>query len=412
MTRLPFKLPSTSHSVALASALAFGAQVLFALLMIRAFSPQDVGEFSVVSQIAFFWMTLSLAQAPLSLLANAQVAPHEALRKAWRESCQRAAWLAPLAVCAWWFSGLHQASTLVWMALLASCQMAWGLAQSFVLRTRSAEQQVTVRVVPPWVALLAAALAAWWDASAQSLIAAAGLGYAVGASWLWLAWREPAAGVALTASAATAPQQADPRSAGLRMAHTLGDALIATAVVVVWQRLYGAQEPGWLSALLRVFGFVPAVVHMAWAQVMLTPHGQADATRHLALRLGALASLVVLALGGVCTLAVQWGWLDTRWQGITADVWPLALWQGAACLFAAFSHRPFQTGRARAYSKACLGLVAIQACVLGLPWAGVALDAPEHLALYAGVSALGLGILAGWMRGLRDAPANHRSVQD
>ena len=54
MTRLPLQLPSTSHSVALASALAFGAQVLFALLMIRAFSPQDVGEFSVVSQIAFF----------------------------------------------------------------------------------------------------------------------------------------------------------------------------------------------------------------------------------------------------------------------------------------------------------------------------------------------------------------------
>ncbi len=60
----------TSQTVALASLLSFGTQVVFALLMLRWFTPQEVGEFSVISQIAFFWMTLALAQAPLSLLVN------------------------------------------------------------------------------------------------------------------------------------------------------------------------------------------------------------------------------------------------------------------------------------------------------------------------------------------------------
>jgi hypothetical protein len=49
--------------------LAFATQVAFALLMLRWFTPQEVGEFSVISQIGFFWMTLALAQAPLGLLA-------------------------------------------------------------------------------------------------------------------------------------------------------------------------------------------------------------------------------------------------------------------------------------------------------------------------------------------------------
>ncbi len=54
---------STSRVVALSSAVAFATQVAFALLMLRLFTPQEVGEFSVISQIGFFWMTLALAQA-------------------------------------------------------------------------------------------------------------------------------------------------------------------------------------------------------------------------------------------------------------------------------------------------------------------------------------------------------------
>ena len=141
------KLPSASRSVALASALAFGAQVLFALLMLKAFSPQAVGEFSVVSQIAFFWMTLSLAQTPLSLLANAHIEAHSALHQAWRESCRRALYLLPVAAVALGLSGLAIWPLLLVAGALALCQMAWGLAQSIVLRTLLAQQQWAVRVL-------------------------------------------------------------------------------------------------------------------------------------------------------------------------------------------------------------------------------------------------------------------------
>ena len=47
------KLPSASRSVALASALAFGAQVLFALLMLKAFSPQAVESFQSSAKSLF-----------------------------------------------------------------------------------------------------------------------------------------------------------------------------------------------------------------------------------------------------------------------------------------------------------------------------------------------------------------------
>ncbi len=70
----------TSQTVALASLLSFGTQVVFALLMLRWFTPQEVGEFSVISQIAFFWMTLALAQAPFSLLVNHNHAAHQEAR--------------------------------------------------------------------------------------------------------------------------------------------------------------------------------------------------------------------------------------------------------------------------------------------------------------------------------------------
>ncbi|UUZ69971.1 hypothetical protein LP416_12585 [Polaromonas sp. P2-4] len=48
------KLPRASGPIALASIVSLGAQVLFSLVMLRLFAPQAVGEFSVISQIAFF----------------------------------------------------------------------------------------------------------------------------------------------------------------------------------------------------------------------------------------------------------------------------------------------------------------------------------------------------------------------
>jgi hypothetical protein len=182
------------------------------------------------------------------------------------------------------------------------------------------------------------------------------------------------------------------------MAHTLVDALLATAIIVVWQRLYGAEETGWMSALLRVLGFLPAVVHIAWAQVALA-HGQHNKNPWW-LGLGAFAC--VIALGLSCAVALNLEWLNPRWGGVWPYIAPMVLWQGSACLSAAFSHRPFQTQSASAYSWACMALGLLQTMVLLAPM-GLAepIDAVQHMAAFALVSSLGLLVLTVWMAKLR-----------
>ncbi len=392
---------NTSRVVALSSMLAFATQVAFALLMLRLFTPQEVGEFSVISQIGFFWMTLALAQAPLGLLANQHLPAHIAAQLAWRASALRGVGLLPVAALAVWFSQLSMWPALLWALLLAFCQMGWMLAQSFTLRVGSAWQQAAVRVLPPVTAATTALTAALLGASigwnGPSLVLSALLGYAVGAAWLVPALRVYGANSS-NASPAASPQQSDPRSAKLRMAHTLVDALLATAIIVVWQRLYGAEETGWMSALLRVLGFLPAVVHMAWAQVALARGHQNKNPWWLGL--GAFAC--VIALGVSCAVALYLEWLDPRWSGVWPYIAPLALWQGSACLSAAFSHRPFQTQSTIAYSWACIVLGLLQATALLAPM-GFAqpIDAQQHMAAFAFVSSLGLLGLTVWMARLR-----------
>jgi hypothetical protein len=449
------KLPRASHTVALSSLVAFGTQIAFALLMLRLFTPQEVGEFSVLSQIGFFWMTLALAQTPLGLLANVHTPADQALRLAWRSSVRRGLLLLPFAALALWLSHLSQWPALLWVLLLAFFQMGNLLSQSYSLRAGSAWQQAAVRVLPPLTAALFALTTAWLTHVGTSqgtlsastnlldlpvLVIAAILGYAVGSAWLVPAICQTStqpsngaeksvakaqvhlAAASLQASDAPSPQQSDTRSATLRMAHTLADALLATALVVVWQRLYGAQETGWMTALLRVLGFVPAVVHMAWAQVVLAqgPHEKQDIEAHAsapsknllsttrqrhhkaAVWLGLSAFSAVVVLGGVCALALNWQWLDTRWDGVWAYIVPLVLWQGCACISAAFSHRPFQAHAAARYSWACMGLAMMQAVVLLLPL-GFAqpTDAAQHMLTFAMVSSLGLLGLTTWMARLR-----------
>jgi uncharacterized membrane protein YqaE (UPF0057 family) len=203
-----------------------------------------------------------------------------------------------------------------------------------------------------------------------------------------------------------AAEQGDTRSAALRMAHTLVDALLATAIVVVWQRLYGSEETGWMSALLRVLGFLPAVVHMAWAQVALA-QGAGTSSQHRSqvspwwLGIGAFACVMVL--GAVCAVALHMEWLDPKWQGVWSYIAPLVLWQGSACLSAAFSHRPFQTQAAQTYSWACMGLAGLQALVLLTPLIGgdQTVTAIEHMSAFGWVSGLGLLFLTLWMARLR-----------
>jgi hypothetical protein len=402
---------STSRVVALSSAVAFATQVAFALLMLRLFTPQEVGEFSVISQIGFFWMTLALAQAPLGMLANQHLPAHIAAQEAWLASALRGLVLLPIAALAVWFSQLSMWPALLWALLLAFCQMGWMLAQSLTLRAGSTWQQAAVRLLPPVTAAATALTTALMGTSlgwsGPTLVLSALLGYAVGATWLVPALRarnvqansgSSSAPFVAEASAAAIAHQSDPRSATLRMAHTLVDALLATAIIVVWQRLYGAEETGCMSALLRVLGFVPAVVHMAWAQVVLAKGHQNTSPWWLGLD----AFACVIVLGVSCAVALYQEWLDPRWSGVWPYIAPLVLWQGSACLSAAFSHRPFQTESASTYSWACIGLGALQAATLLIPM-GLAqpIDATQHMSAFALVSSLGLLSLTVWMSRLR-----------
>jgi uncharacterized membrane protein YqaE (UPF0057 family) len=187
------------------------------------------------------------------------------------------------------------------------------------------------------------------------------------------------------------------------MAHTLVDALLATAIIVVWQRLYGAEETGWMSALLRVLGFVPAVVHMAWAQVALAQGGhrrQAAWAKPGWLGLGAFACVALLGL--VCAAALHLGWLSPKWSGVWHYIAPLVVWQGCACWSAAFSHRPFQTQTAQKYSWVCMGLGALQILVLLAP---IVIRNPinpyEHITSFTLLSSAGLLGMTAWLARLR-----------
>ena len=408
---------STSRVVALSSALAFATQVAFALLMLRLFTPQEVGEFLVISQIGFFWMTLALAQAPLGMLANQHLPAHIAAQHAWRASALRGLALLPIAALTMWFSQLNPWPALLWALLLAFCQMAWMLAQSLTLRVGSAWQQAAVRVLPPFTAATSALTVGLVGASVgwsgPILVVSAILGYAVGAAWLVPALCTCDAHESVSSSTASKPeafaasntQQSDPRSATLRIAHTLVDALLATAIIVVWQRLYGAEETGWMSALLRVLGFLPAVVHMAWAQVVLAKGQRTDSRISVMASpwwLGLCAFACVIVLGLSCAVALYQEWLDPRWSGVWHYIAPLVLWNGSACMSAAFSHRPFQTESAGAYSWACMTLGALQATVLFMPM-GLAhsLGAEQHMAAFALVSCLGLLAQTVWLARLR-----------
>jgi hypothetical protein len=118
------------------------------------------------------------------------------------------------------------------------------------------------------------------------------------------------------------------------------------------------------------------------------------------LGLGAFACVIVLGLS--CALALYQEWLDPRWNGVWPYIAPLVLWQGSACLSAAFAHRPFQTQSANLYSWACVLLGLLQAISLLTPMVlAKPIDAAKHLSAFALVSSLGLLALTVWMARLR-----------
>jgi hypothetical protein len=74
------------------------------------------------------------------------------------------------------------------------------------------------------------------------------------------------------------------------------------------------------------------------------------------------------------------------------------LWQAAACLTAAFSHRPFEQGRAGVYSYAAISFDALQLLMVCGPLLfGLELSPIEHVWLLAGISTTGLLMLGLWL---------------
>jgi hypothetical protein len=178
------------------------------------------------------------------------------------------------------------------------------------------------------------------------------------------------------------------------MLHTLTDGLAATALALSWPAHYGVQEAGWLLALLRILSFIPALVHTAWAQVVLSSDTK---VRLRPIHVAYGASALVLGVGALVSAAVLWGWLDARWQGLLNFVWPLVAWQMAACFMAAFAHLPFQKGLAAMYSWLCVG---INAVFIALCLGGSAVfdfTASAHLGWISAFMVLSLGALVLWI---------------
>lgn len=378
----------TSLLMAGASLIALIAQALMGAAMLHFFTPTAAGHFAVVAQVAFFWVTLALAQSPLQFLADAHLPPQRALRAALRASLLRWILLLPLVAAAlWWSSPVLPLTTVVaWAGLLALLQMGWYLAQPWVLRTASPMSAACVRTAPPLLALaLAAGLGMRGNAdNATGLLAAAACGYAVGALWLLHGSRTDH-------PPQSAARQSDGRSALLRMAHAVMDAVAGVALVLAWQRQHGTADASYLAVLLRLFGLMPAIVHAAWSQVLLA---QARPSRLKSLGVGMGAALVTGLIGLGSAAVLQTTLLAPTWQGLLPYILPIMLWQGSACIFAALSHRPFQQGLARRYSLLTIGFNIMQIMVLLAPMGWT----PQvHLWWLAGLCTTGLLMLSAWM---------------
>jgi len=392
---MTLRLPSSTLFAALGSVVSLGAQALMAVFLLKLFDATAVGRFSVVSQIAFGWATLALAQSPLSLLANRHTNGHKAAAQAWQQSAWRMLWLSPWALLALWWSQSHSTAhagdwrTLVpWAMAIAVLQMSWLLAQSLTLRMQATASVAWVRLLPP----VLAALIAWLGAAAlgqtdsHTLLLSALLGYGAGALWMLPALRHDDA---TTDTPTDAPRQSNPgdaRSTRLKLLHTLSDVAVSAFLAVQWQALYGTAEAGMLLVLLRVFGFVPGLVHSAWAQVAMG-HGQAE--RRTSFTLAMLACAVIACIAALIALALSWGWLQASWQGLAAYLWPLALWQMAASTMAAHAHLPFAHGRAVLFSRQCMAINLALLVLLCLPllWP---MPAHQHLLLVSGFMTLAL----------------------
>lgn len=400
------RLPAATAPAALGSLVALGAQGLLVLFLLGLFEPGAVGVFLVISQVAFFWCTVALAQSPLSLLANRKLPPLAAARQAWTGSLQRLLLLLPLALAAVWWMQRHTAaveellSLGLWVVVIALPQMGWYLALSLAMRTQGAWSIATVRAAPPVLALLLACMLAlgYNRLGASSLLVAALAGYGVGALWLWPLWGARDRQAADQAPPRQAPAVEDPRSTRLKFLHTLSDLSAMTFLAVQWKSLYGASEAGHLMILLRLMGYFPALVQMAWSQAILSRDEQ---HRPWNAAIAALASGALAAVGGALLLGIAQGWLSGAWQGLTHYLLPVALWQAASCFASAYAHVPFARGLARRHSQLSIAFNAVFIAATAWPWTA---DPHQHiLALGLLAAAFLLGISVWLSRAARQA---------
>jgi len=270
------------------------------------------------------------------------------------------------------------------------------------LRMLGAWAQVGVRVLPPLVALLVTLISVHLHLYESTLLLAALFGYIVGATWFLPVVRKSQQysyflhKKCTTFTLQELPTINDDRSTTLRMLHSLSDILVLTTIIVVWQRLYGLQETGCLTALLRMMGFIPAVIHMAWSQVRLARSNQKNTNPFW---LGLAGFGLVAMLGVIIKVAIDFGYIREDWQGITIYIFSLTIWQGSSCMTAAFSYKQFQKNNASKHSWFCIILSASQLLVLIAPFLNhrIELSAIAHFQFFATISSFFLLVLCYWL---------------
>jgi hypothetical protein len=393
----------------LGTAGAFAAQVLMALLLLRHYSPESVGYFSVVAQVAFAWASLALAQAPISLLANTVNAPEPSVARLVTESVARWLILMPVAVgVALWVAhavpGPSEArAPLLLMALAAAAmswfQAGWILAQSVQLRWGSPTAIALVRLSPPWIAVSMAAGAVFLhEPSTLALVMACVVGFAVGCMGLLQRHFAAEDGGRAAAYPGEPTRVGDPRSARLKMAHTLSDLAISTVLALQWAALYGAAAAGLLLITLRVLALIPTLVSTGWSHGILSrPVEQ----RPSLVWVVGLASLALAGLAWLVQLLVSIAWIAAGWEALQRYILPVACWQGGAILVAAVAYRPFLARRpsAQAYSRMCIGSNLIQLLMLAAP-PSLGLDQATHLWLFVATVTALQGSIAAWAASL------------
>lgn len=382
--RLLAKIPSSSAPLALANISAFGIQGLFAILLLGLFSPVQVAVYFVISQIAFFWNALALAQSTTTLLANRHTDLPQATRQAFGKSVLRMLLMLPGAGLAIWLSKLQPSLTyLAWALAIALSQMAWYLAQAYLLRADTARQSAMARVLPPLIAALLTSIGQWLRWDGPILLISALAGFAAGSLWLKGAFTNKHT-THNTATADPRPStQKDDRSTLLRLSQTLIDGLFFTGLAIVWLNAYGPEHAGWLLTLMRLMGFIPSLVHTAWQQVILANPEQKQMR---GLWVAMASSSIVVSLGLLINGLVHWSILPTRWHGLT-DYWlPMVIWHMGGCWAATFGHLSFAKGLAVKFSKLGITTQLIGIGILITPWLGLPLGPVVHIHILATVN--------------------------